>query len=195
MPAHAGRHRRVREDLTVSRATIESNAWEQLAASVARIAGDIRYGTVEITIHDARVVQLEVSDAPVLDGVHEVVVRVTATAKLKDKVLFLVEGKQGGIFEMRNLPAEQMGAILGVVCPSIIYPYLRSNIADLITRTGLPPVHLAEVNFEAFYNQKQAALAQQKGDVPLPENESATPGPVVKIVGKSRRYQVREGAF
>ena len=83
-------------------------------------------------------VQLEVSDSPVLEGVHEVVVRVTATAKLKDKVLFLVEGKQGGIFEMRNLPAEQMAPILGVVCPSIIYPYLRSNIADLITRTGLP---------------------------------------------------------
>ena len=85
----------------------------------------------------------------------------TATAKVKDKVLFLVEGKQGGIFEMRNIPAEQMGPILGVVCPGIIYPYLRSNIADLITRTGLPPVHLAEINFEAFYNQKMAAMAQQ----------------------------------
>jgi preprotein translocase subunit SecB len=106
-------------------------------------------------------VQLEVTDGPVIENVHEVVVRITATAKVKDKVLFLVEGKQGGIFEMRNIPAEQMKAILGVVCPSIIYPYLRSNIADLITRTGLPPVHLAEINFEAFYNQKQAALAQQ----------------------------------
>jgi preprotein translocase subunit SecB len=106
-------------------------------------------------------VQLEVSNSIVIENVHEVVVRVTATAKSKDKVLFLVEGKQGGIFEMRNIPAEQMGPILGVVCPSIVYPYLRSNIADLITRTGLPPVHLAEVNFEAFYNQKLAALAQQ----------------------------------
>jgi len=106
-------------------------------------------------------VQLEVSNSTVIENVHEVVVRVTATAKTKDKVLFLVEGKQGGIFEMRNIPAEQMGAILGVVCPSIVYPYLRSNIADLITRTGLPPVHLAEVNFESFYNQKMAALAQQ----------------------------------
>lgn len=106
-------------------------------------------------------VQLEVTDSPVIDNVHEVVVRVTATAKVKDKILFLVEGKQGGIFEMRNIPAEQVGPILGVVCPSIIYPYLRSNIADLITRTGLPPVHLAEINFESFYNQKQTALAQQ----------------------------------
>lgn len=107
-------------------------------------------------------IQLEVNDSAVIEHVHEVVVRVTATAKVKDKVLFLVEGKQGGIFEMRNIPAEQMAAILGVVCPGIIYPYLRSNIADLITRTGLPPVHLAEINFEAFYAQKMAALAQQQ---------------------------------
>ena len=63
-------------------------------------------------------IQLEVSNAPVIENVHEVVVRVTATAKIKDKVLFLVEGKQGGIFEMRNIPAEQMGPILGVVCPA-----------------------------------------------------------------------------
>jgi protein-export chaperone SecB len=67
-------------------------------------------------------IQLEVTDGPVIENVHEVVVRVTATAKVKDKVLFLVEGKQGGIFEMRNIPAEQMGPILGVVCPGIIYP-------------------------------------------------------------------------
>lgn len=106
-------------------------------------------------------IQLEVSDSGVIENVHEVVVRVTATAKVKDKVLFLVEGKQGGIFEIRNIPAEQMGPILGVVCPGIVYPYLRANIADLITRTGLPAVHLAEINFEAFYAQKMAALAQQ----------------------------------
>lgn len=106
-------------------------------------------------------VQLEVSDSKVIDNVHEVVVRVTVTAKFKDKVLFLVEGKQGGIFELRNLPADQMAPILGIVCPGIVYPYLRSNIADLISRTGLPAVHLAEINFEGFYQQKLAARAQQ----------------------------------
>jgi preprotein translocase subunit SecB len=111
-------------------------------------------------------VQLEVSDAPVMDALHEVVVRVTVTAKVKDKVLFLVEGKQAGIFEMRNIPTEQKAPILGIVCPGIVYPYLRSNIADLITRTGLPPIHLAEINFEAFYQQRLAALAQQAAAQP-----------------------------
>jgi preprotein translocase subunit SecB len=105
-------------------------------------------------------VQLEVSNSKVLDGIHEVVVRVTATAKLGDKVLFLVEGKQGGIFEIRGIPGEQFEPIVGIVCPGIIYPYLRSNVADLISRTGLPPIHLAEINFEALYQQRQAQQAQ-----------------------------------
>ena len=108
--------------------------------------------------------QVEVSKSAEIAAVHEVVVRVTATAKVKDKVLFLVEGKQGGIFEIRNLSGEQMGPVLGVVCPGIIYPYLRANIADLISRTGLPSIHLAEINFEAFYSQKMAAMQQQSAN-------------------------------
>jgi len=104
-------------------------------------------------------VQLEVSNSKVLDGIYEVVVRVTTTAKVGEKILFLVEGKQAGIFEMRGIPNEQFDAIVGVVCPGIIYPYLRANVADLINRTGLPSIHLAEINFEAMYQQR---LAQQQ---------------------------------
>lgn len=110
-------------------------------------------------------VQLEVSNSSVLEGIYEVVVRVTATAKLGEKVLFLVEGKQGGIFEIRNVPKEQFEPIVGIVCPNIVYPYLRANVADLISRTGLPPIHLAEINFEALYQQR---LAQQQAQAAAP---------------------------
>lgn len=110
-------------------------------------------------------VQLEVSNEKVLEGIYEVVVRVTTTAKIGDKVLFLVEAKQGGIFEMRGIPNEQFDPIVGIVCPNIIYPYLRANVADLINRTGLPPIHLAEINFEAMY---QARLAQAQGQAAAP---------------------------
>jgi preprotein translocase subunit SecB len=110
-------------------------------------------------------VQLEVSDSAVVEALYEVVVRVTVTAKVKDKVLFLVEGKQAGIFEIRNVPSEQLPMILGIACPGIVYPYLRASIADLISRTGLPPIHLAEINFEAFYQQRLAAMAQQGAPV------------------------------
>lgn len=115
-------------------------------------------------------VQLEVSHEKVLDGIVEIVVRVTTTARIKDRVLFLVEAKQGGIFEMRGIPDDQFDPIVGIVCPGIVYPYLRANIADLINRTGLPPVHLAEINFESLYQQR---LAQRQGGTLAPS--SATP--------------------
>ena len=73
--------------------------------------------------------------------------------------MFLVEAKQAGIFEVRNIPEDQMGAIMGIACPQIVYPYLRGNVADVINRAGFPPVHLAEINFQAMYEQQQQAAA------------------------------------
>ena len=91
-------------------------------------------------------IQLGVDAQPVAEGVFEVRVTATVTTKIKDKTVFLVECKQAGIFEIRNLPEEQMGPIMGIACPQIVYPYLRGNVADLIQRAGFPPVHLAEIN-------------------------------------------------
>ncbi|AOS80453.1 MULTISPECIES: protein-export chaperone SecB [Hydrogenophaga] len=101
-------------------------------------------------------IQLGVDAQPVADGVFEVRVTATVTTKIKDKTVFLVEARQAGIFEIRNLPDEQMGPIMGIACPQIVYPYLRGNVADLIQRAGFPPVHLAEINFQAMYEQQQA---------------------------------------
>ncbi|NUU03751.1 protein-export chaperone SecB [Herbaspirillum robiniae] len=108
-------------------------------------------------------VSVDVGAEALAEGVFESTVTITVTAKVKDKVAFLVEGKQAGIFEIRNVPAEQLDPLLGIGCPNIIYPYLRANIADAITRAGFPPVHLAEINFEVFYQQRLQALAEQQG--------------------------------
>ena len=75
--------------------------------------------------------------------------------------MFLVEGKQAGIFEIKNIPEEGIKHISNVMCPTILYPYLRANLADLINRTGLPTIHMPEVNFEAMYQQRLAQQAQQ----------------------------------
>ncbi len=108
-------------------------------------------------------IQLGVEAQPVADGVFEVCVTATVQTKIKDRTVFLVEAKQAGIFEVRNLPQEQMGPIMGIACPQIVYPYLRGNVADLIQRAGFPPVHLSEINFQAMYEQQQA---QQQEDAP-----------------------------
>jgi preprotein translocase subunit SecB len=105
-------------------------------------------------------IQLSVDAQPVTDGIFEVAVTATVTTKIGDKTVFLVEAKQAGIFEIRNLSQEQMGPIIGIACPQIVYPYLRGNVADLVQRAGFPQVHLAEINFQAMYEQQQAAAAQ-----------------------------------
>jgi preprotein translocase subunit SecB len=105
-------------------------------------------------------IQLGVEANPVADGVYEICVTATVQTKIKDKTVFLVEAKQAGIFEIRNLPQDQMGPIMGIACPQIVYPYLRGNVADLIQRGGFPPVHLAEINFQAMYEQQQAQAAE-----------------------------------
>ena len=106
-------------------------------------------------------IQLGVDAQPVTDGIYEVTVSATVQTKVQDRTVFLVEAKQAGIFEIRNLPEDQMGPILGIACPQIVYPYLRGNVADVIQRGGFPPVHLAEINFQAMFEQQQAAAAGQ----------------------------------
>ncbi|MEJ6024251.1 protein-export chaperone SecB [Ramlibacter sp. PS4R-6] len=96
-------------------------------------------------------IQLGVEANAAADGVWEVCVMATVTTKIKDKTVFLVEVKQAGIFEIRNVPQEQVSPILGITCPQILYPYLRANVADVVTRAGFPPVHLTELNFQAMY--------------------------------------------
>jgi preprotein translocase subunit SecB len=103
-------------------------------------------------------VQLNVNAENVTDGIYEVTVSATVTTKLNDKVLFLVEAKQAGLFEIRNVPEDQMQPIIAIACPQIVYPYLRATVADTINRTGFPAVHLTEVNFQAMY---QSQLDQQ----------------------------------
>jgi preprotein translocase subunit SecB len=104
-------------------------------------------------------IQLGVGMENVADGIVEVTVTATVTTKIEDKTVFLVEAKQAGIFEVRNLPDDQMGPVIGIACPQIIYPYLRGNVADVIQRAGFPPVHLAEINFQAMYEQQQQQQA------------------------------------
>ena len=104
-------------------------------------------------------IQLSVEATPAADGVFEVCVTATVHTQIKEKTVFLVEVKQAGIFEIRNVPQEQLSQIMGIACPQIVYPYLRGNVADMIQRGGFPPVHLSEINFQAMYEQQQAQMA------------------------------------
>ena len=108
-------------------------------------------------------INLGLAAGPVADGLYEVSVTATVTTKVGEKTLFLVEAKQAGIFELRNIPQEQLQPIIGIACPQIVYPYLRATVSDICTRAGFPPVLLAEVNFQAMYEAQQQAQVQSPG--------------------------------
>jgi preprotein translocase subunit SecB len=97
------------------------------------------------------------------EGLFDVAVTVTVTAKKEDQVFFLVEAAQAGIFQIRNVPAEDLEPVLSVGCPNILFPYVRETISDAVNRAGFPPVLLAPVNFEALYQQRAAEQAAGNG--------------------------------
>lgn len=101
--------------------------------------------------------QMQTHSTPIEEGVFEVTITVTVTAKLaeKDKVMFLVEAKQAGIFQLRNIPQAEIESILAVACPNILYPYLREVVSDVVVRGGFAPVILSPINFEVLYQQQQ----------------------------------------
>ena len=106
-------------------------------------------------------INLALGAEPIAEASTRSRVTATVTTKVNDKTLFLVEAKQAGIFEIRNMPEEQLQQILGIACPSIVYPYLRAIVSDVCTRAGFPPVLLSEVNFQAMYEAQQAQAHAQ----------------------------------
>ena len=106
---------------------------------------------------------------PLEAGVYEVVLTATVTAKLKDKTAFLVEVAQAGIFQIRNVPQQELDAVLGVICGNVLFPYLREAISSVVSRGGFPPFILNHVSFEALYQQRleqQQQPQQQTGAPP-----------------------------
>lgn len=105
-------------------------------------------------------IQLNTEGRGIGEGVFEVVLTVTVTAKLEDKTIFLVEVGQGGIFRIVNVPDEQIEPLVAVACPNILFPYAREVVSDAVTRAGFSPIVLQPVNFEAMYMSR---LEQQQG--------------------------------
>lgn len=100
-------------------------------------------------------VQLHTQAGTVEEGVFEVAITATVTAKVGEKVMFLIEAVQAGIFQVRNAPQEELEPVLAVVCPNILFPYLREVVSDISVRGGFAPVLLNPVNFEVLYHQQK----------------------------------------
>jgi preprotein translocase subunit SecB len=105
-------------------------------------------------------VQLHTQAGSVEEGLFEVVVMATVTAKIGEKIMFLIEVKQAGIFQIRNVPTDELEPILAVMCPNILFPYLREVVSEIAVRGGFAPVLLNPINFDVIYQQQKQQQAQ-----------------------------------
>lgn len=113
-------------------------------------------------------IQLNTGGRGVGEGVFEVVLTVTVTAKMGEKTVFLVEVGQAGIFRIQNVPEEQMEPLIAVACPNILFPYAREAVSDAVSRAGFQPIVLQPVNFEGMYMQR----LQQQAEAGAPAEAS-----------------------
>ncbi len=109
-------------------------------------------------------IELSNTAQPLENGHYEVALKVTVTSKIADKTVFLVEVEQAGIFQIRNVPDDNLDMIIGITCPNILFPYAREAVSDLVVRAGFMPILLNPINFEALYAQQkeQAEAAAAK---------------------------------
>lgn len=109
-------------------------------------------------------VELQTAGKPLTDEVMEVVLTVTVTSKLGDKIAYLAEVHQAGVFTMSGFNDDERVHMQGSYCPNILFPYAREAASDLIGKGGFPQLLLAPVNFDAL-------LAQHKQQAEAPVEE------------------------
>mgnify|MGYP001029642450 CR=1 FL=1 len=124
----------------------------------------VKDASIEVPTAPQINVELANSASRLDEGVFEVSIKVTVTAKIEETTAFLVEVTQSGIFAIRGIPDDNLEVVLAITCPNILFPYAREAVSDMVTRAGFMPVLLNPINFEALY-------AQQKMD----QNTSQTP--------------------
>lgn len=90
------------------------------------------------------------------DDLHEVSLKTTIHAKTESTTIFMLEVTQAGLFRTVNIPEKELGPIVNIGCPNILFPYLREVVSDLAVRAGFPPFLLQPIDFEALYLQQLA---------------------------------------
>ncbi|MCP4285895.1 MAG: protein-export chaperone SecB [Gammaproteobacteria bacterium] len=98
------------------------------------------------------------------DDTYEVVLSVTVTTKVGDKVAFLVEVQQAGIFGVKGFPDAELGHMMGAYCPNVLFPYAREVVSDLVSKGSFPQLLLTPVNFDALYAQHMQEQQKKTGE-------------------------------
>lgn len=100
---------------------------------------------------DVRTKQLATTD-------HEVELKLEGKAEAAGALLFSFELVYAGIFRLQNIPQENIGPVLMIECPRLLFPFARQIIATAVVNGGYPPLMLDPVDFVALYRQRTGQM-------------------------------------
>lgn len=100
-------------------------------------------------------VDVKTTDSNLEDKLYEIVLHVNLTVTLEDKTVFIVEMQQAGTFIIDGIDGEKLDHVLKAYCPSIVFPYIRQNVSEMINKAGFPPLYLSPIDFESQYMAKK----------------------------------------
>jgi preprotein translocase subunit SecB len=106
-------------------------------------------------------VQFQLNANKVADEVHEVSLKIEATARSENGVHFVVDLSYAGLFGVRNIPEDSLAPFLLIEAPRLLFPFARQVIADAVTNTGFPPLLLDPIDFSAAYLAQLQAQGQE----------------------------------
>ncbi len=118
-------------------------------------------GSFQNSASPAIEMNVDVQGRGIADDQYEVELSVSATANRDKKTLFVVEATYAGLFEIKNLPKEQLEMAMLVECPRYLFPFMRQIVADATRNGNFPPLMMEPIDFMGiFIANKERALEQ-----------------------------------
>ncbi len=104
-------------------------------------------------------VEVNVNAQRLGDGIFESAITLRGNCSAKAGTIYEIEVVYGGIFEVKNLPEQQLEPFLLVNCPALLFPFLRRIVADTTREGGYPPLLLDPIDFAQLYLRRQQPQA------------------------------------
>ena len=107
-------------------------------------------------------VQINVNPTQLSTTDFEVELKIEGKAEIDAKVLFAFDLNYGGVFRLTNIPQENIGPLLMIECPRLLFPFARELIASAISNGGFPPLLLQPIDFVGLYQRRLADMQGQQ---------------------------------
>lgn len=99
--------------------------------------------------------QFDSDTEKVADNLFEVSVAMTVTATVEEKIAYLIEVTQAGLFHLEGYDNKTLKEELNTTCPAVLFPYVRAEVSKLVASGGFPQMLLAPINFHGMYDVQQ----------------------------------------